>query len=44
MVEQRGRGYWVILFSFSVAMVLSLVTIPNALPWEFGFLRQIGCC
>jgi rod shape-determining protein MreD len=39
MVEQRGRGYWVILFSFSVAMVLSLVTIPNALPWEFGFLR-----
>ena len=39
MVEQRGRGYWVILLSFFVAMILSLVTIPGPLPWEFGFLR-----
>lgn len=39
MVEQRGRGFWVILVSFFVAMILSIVSVPNTLPWEFGYLR-----
>lgn len=39
MVEQSGRGYWVIIVSFFLAMILALVTVPNNLPWEFGFLR-----
>ena len=36
MVEERGRGFWVILVSFFLAMILSVVTFPNSLPWEFG--------
>lgn len=39
MVDQGGRGYWVILVSFFVAMTLSLISVPYDLPWEFGFLR-----
>lgn len=39
MVEQRARGFWVILVSFFAAMILTLVTVPNDLPWQFGFLR-----
>lgn len=39
MVDQGSRGYWVILVSFFAAMILAVVTFPNNLPWEFGFLR-----
>ncbi len=39
MVEQGSRGYWVILASFFLAMILSVISIPYNLPWEFGYLR-----
>ena len=39
MVDQGSRGYWVILVSFFAAMILAVITFPNNLPWEFGFLR-----
>lgn len=39
MVEQAARGWWVILLTFFLAMVLAMVNLPYDLPWEFGFLR-----
>lgn len=39
MVEQAARGWWVILLTFFMAMILAMVSLPYDLPWEFGFLR-----
>jgi rod shape-determining protein MreD len=39
VVEQSARGWWVILVSFFLAMILSILALPGLLPWEFGFLR-----
>tara|TARA_R110002072_G_scaffold2252_4_gene18639 strand:- start:7016 stop:7516 length:501 start_codon:yes stop_codon:yes gene_type:complete len=39
MDDQFARGWWVIVVSFFVAMILAVMTLPGLLPWEFGFLR-----
>ena len=39
MDDQSLRGWWVILVSFFLAMVLSILSLPGLGSWEFGFLR-----
>ncbi len=39
MAEARMGGYWVILLTFVVAMVLSIAPLPDALPIELQYLR-----
>jgi len=39
VADQSARGWWVILVSFFVAMILAVIAVPGLLPWEFGFLR-----
>jgi len=39
VVDQSTRGWWVIIVSFFAAMIFAVVTLPDLLPLEFGFLR-----
>jgi len=39
VAEARMGGYWVILLTFVVAMVLSIAPLPDALPIELQYLR-----
>ena len=35
----RSNNLWFVVFSFVIALVLSIVSLPAFVPVEFGFLR-----
>ena len=39
VAEIRSNGLWVIVVTFIVAMLLSVVALPDSIPWELGYLR-----
>ncbi|MFT7688830.1 MAG: rod shape-determining protein MreD [Candidatus Azotimanducaceae bacterium] len=38
-MDEKSSGLWVIALSFIVAMLLSVVSLPEFVPWELGYLR-----
>ncbi|MFT4634032.1 MAG: rod shape-determining protein MreD [Candidatus Pseudothioglobus sp.] len=38
-LSMRSHGTWVIITSFLLAMILSIVTLPDFIPYEVGYLR-----
>jgi rod shape-determining protein MreD len=39
MADPRIGGLWVIFITFIIAMVLSIVSLPDSVPYELGYLR-----
>ncbi|HIG40161.1 MAG TPA: rod shape-determining protein MreD [Gammaproteobacteria bacterium] len=39
VAEIRSNGLWVIVASFIIAMLFSVVALPDSIPWELGYLR-----
>lgn len=39
MVEETHTGSWVIVLTFAVAMLLTVISLPEFVPWEMGHLR-----
>ncbi|MDP6026758.1 MAG: rod shape-determining protein MreD [Pseudomonadales bacterium] len=39
VVDDRGNSLWVIAMTFVIAMLLSVVSLPEFIPWELGYLR-----
>jgi len=39
VVGERRSGLWVIFATFAVAMLFSVVALPESIPWEMGYLR-----
>ncbi|MBL4681211.1 MAG: rod shape-determining protein MreD [Pseudomonadales bacterium] len=38
-MEDKSNGMWVIIITFAIAMLFSVVALPNFVPWELGYLR-----
>ena len=36
---ERDSSLWVILLTFTVAMLFSVVSLPEFIPWQLGYLR-----
>lgn len=39
VVDGKGSGLWVIALTFAIAMLFSVVSLPDIVPWELGYLR-----
>ena len=38
-MDDRSSGMWVIALTFITAMLFSVVSLPEFVPWELGYLR-----
>ena len=38
-MDDRSSGMWVIALTFIIAMLFSVVSLPEFVPWELGYLR-----
>ena len=39
MVDEKGSGLWVVAATFTLAMLLAVISLPEFVPWELGYLR-----
>lgn len=39
VVDSKGNGLWVVALTFAIAMLFSVVSLPDIVPWELGYLR-----
>jgi len=38
-MDDRSSGMWVIALTFIIAMLFSVISLPEFVPWELGYLR-----
>ncbi len=39
VVDVKGNGLWVIALTLAIGMLFSVISLPDTLPWELGYLR-----